>query len=227
MLPIHSSDQHRHASNSGPVLTSTDMQTPAADASTTSTTLSAQDNAALKIPATTQEGTNESTSVPSSEQHNDGVDEAMEELYLAEPDQWAFQPIFTGRLIWLAKHSDKPIVPFEELPLPRSDQARVPPCTVCWQSSEISTSIAKKTLPEVLFISRPANRCKQRVSYHDDPTPLANTNVYIALITTPAGDEGGLDPVWLHAIPGYVQILTNDCKLSNVGHLQWCPSCKS
>ncbi|KAJ1045039.1 hypothetical protein NDA10_003858 [Ustilago hordei] len=173
MLPIHSSDQHCHASNSGPVLTSTDMQTPAADASTTSTTLSAQDNAALKIPATTQEGTNESTSVPSSEQHNDGVDEAMEELYLAEPDQWAFQPIFTGRLIW------------------------------------------------------PANRCKQRVSYHDDPTPLANTNVYIALITTQAGDEGGLDPVWLHAIPGYVQILTNDCKLSNVGHLQWCPSCKS
>ncbi|SYW75009.1 uncharacterized protein UBRO2_00419 [Ustilago bromivora] len=66
-----------------------------------------------------------------------------------------------------------------------------------------------------------------QISYPNDSTPLADTNVFIALISTSVGDEGGLDPVRLHAIPGYVRILTNDCELNYVGRLQWCPACKS
>ncbi|SYW75960.1 uncharacterized protein UBRO2_01115 [Ustilago bromivora] len=34
-----------------------------------------------------------------------------------------------------------------------------------------------------------------QVFYHNDPTPPADTNVFIALISTPAGDEGGLNLV--------------------------------
>ncbi|KAJ1039892.1 hypothetical protein NDA11_007162 [Ustilago hordei] len=101
------------------------MLTHAADTSAASAPLSPQDHTAFDIPATTHEDTNESAPVPPSDHHEDGVDEAMEETYLAEPDQQAFQPIFTGRLVWSAKCSDKPIVPFEELPFPWSDR---PPC---------------------------------------------------------------------------------------------------
>ncbi|KAJ1035528.1 hypothetical protein NDA18_000307 [Ustilago nuda] len=73
MLPIHSNDQRHHASDSGPVLASPDMPTPAADTSAASAPLSPQDHIALDIPATTHEDTNESAVTGSAGQHMKGV----------------------------------------------------------------------------------------------------------------------------------------------------------
>lgn len=57
----------------------------------------------------------------------------------AEPSQADIVPIHTGRHLWSAIHPtppatlSPPLVAYEELPFPRSDRAKLPPCTVCWQ----------------------------------------------------------------------------------------------
>lgn len=59
----------------------------------------------------------------------------------AEPDQSAIAPIITGRHIWAARRATSappgsptpPLVPYEDLPFPKSDRAQLPPCTVRWQ----------------------------------------------------------------------------------------------
>lgn len=51
---------------------------------------------------------------------------------LPEPDLDAFAPIYTGRHVWSATRAE-PLVPFEDLPLPKTDRAKLPPCTIRWQ----------------------------------------------------------------------------------------------
>ncbi|KAJ1032690.1 hypothetical protein NDA16_000712 [Ustilago loliicola] len=59
----------------------------------------------------------------------------------AEPDQNDIAPIITGRHIWAARRATSgppgtpipPLVPYEDLPFPKSDRAQLPPCTVRWQ----------------------------------------------------------------------------------------------
>ncbi|SAM83593.1 uncharacterized protein UBRO_20192 [Ustilago bromivora] len=306
MPPVCSNISHHHASSTGPALVPATGQTHVSDKSTTLTTRHFQDNDSSVDLTSDQDSTDNPAIASSTSQHKDGSDETMEDSLLAEPDQRAFQPIFTGRLIWSATRSDKPIAPFEELPIPKSDHARVPPCTVCWQFthnfnlnweeditqgslrlqarqqlqakgfpspacvvnfprgtgcnhfveimvpsdqlaalSDISLVFNKTSLQRVLVGSAlprnylaleildipqtnapTATTCYMahslktyaqvhdvwvcQVSYPNDPRPPADTNIFIALISTPAGDEGGLDLVRLHAIPGYVQILTNE-----------------
>ncbi|KAJ1601139.1 hypothetical protein NDA14_007466 [Ustilago hordei] len=55
-----------------------------------------------------------------------------DEELLPEPDLDAFVPIYTGRHVWSARRSP-PLVPFEDLPLPKTDRAKLPPCTIRWQ----------------------------------------------------------------------------------------------
>ncbi|KAJ1033685.1 hypothetical protein NDA13_001667 [Ustilago tritici] len=261
MLPTRSNDTCCLASNPGSVSVLADWQTHAADASTASTTRQIQTNGAPTTLTSNQEDTNNPTPIPLTEHHEDVGDEAMEDPCLVEADQWAFQPIFTGRLVWSAKHSAKPIVPFEELPLPRSDRTRAqqhmqakgvktPDCVVNFPCgtgqnrfveitvpsnqlvtlSEVSLVFNRTSLQCILvgpalpcnsltlkilnipqanaptatahYVAQPLKAYVQvhnvwihQVSYHNNPTPPANTNIFIALISTPAGDEGDLDPV--------------------------------
>ncbi|SOV05330.1 uncharacterized protein UDID_18392 [Ustilago sp. UG-2017a] len=124
---------YRHASNPGTIFAPTAGQTQVSDEPTTPTTKHIQDNDSSADLTSVQDDTDNPATVPSIGQHEDGGDETMEAPLLVEPDQRAFQPIFTGRLVWSATHSNAPIVPFEELPTPKSNCARVPPCTVRWQ----------------------------------------------------------------------------------------------
>ncbi|SPC66190.1 uncharacterized protein UHOD_11984 [Ustilago sp. UG-2017b] len=133
MPPVLPNASYRHASNPGTVFAPTAGQTQVSDEPTTPTTKHIQDNDSSADLTSDQDDTDNPATVPSIGQHEDGGDETMEAPLLVEPDQRAFQPIFTGRLVWSATHSDAPIVPFEELPTPKSDCARVPPCTVRWQ----------------------------------------------------------------------------------------------
>ncbi|KAJ1017919.1 hypothetical protein NDA13_006530 [Ustilago tritici] len=50
-----------------------------------------------------------------------------------EPDQGAFVAIKTGQLVWTRTRTNKPVAPYEDLPFPKSGQAKLPPCTVRWQ----------------------------------------------------------------------------------------------
>ncbi|SOV09190.1 uncharacterized protein UDID_18287 [Ustilago sp. UG-2017a] len=133
MPPVRTIDAHCHASSPGTVSALAAEQTHAPDASIALTTRQAQADGTSTTLTSNQADTSDPTTVSTTGQHGDGDDETMEDPSLVEPDQQAFQPIFTGRLVWSAKQSDKPAVPFKELPLPRSDRARVPPCTVYWQ----------------------------------------------------------------------------------------------
>ncbi|TKY84965.1 hypothetical protein EX895_006045 [Sporisorium graminicola] len=69
---------------------------------------------------------NEQTNLESS------IDPTEDQDFLPEPDLDAFVPIYTGRHVWSATRSD-PLVPFEDLPLPKTDRAKLPPCTIRWQ----------------------------------------------------------------------------------------------
>ncbi|KAJ1033400.1 hypothetical protein NDA13_001391 [Ustilago tritici] len=64
-----------------------------------------------------------------------------------------------------------------------------------------------------------------QISYANDPTPPADTNRLVALVSTPRGSVGGLDPTKLHAIPGFLRIGNSDCELFYMGRLQWCTTC--
>lgn len=66
-----------------------------------------------------------------------------------------------------------------------------------------------------------------QVSYADDPTPPADTNRWVALVSVEMETGGGIDPNKFHAIPGYIRLLENDCILSYIGRLDWCTSCRS
>ncbi|CDW98855.1 hypothetical protein, partial [Sporisorium scitamineum] len=52
---------------------------------------------------------------------------------LDEPDQDDFMAIYTGRFVWSSTHSDKPMIPYEELPFQKSDRAKFPAYTVRWE----------------------------------------------------------------------------------------------
>lgn len=58
---------------------------------------------------------------------------------LEEPDQADIVPIYTGRHMWSSTRPSKPgelsppVVAYEELPFPKGDRAKLPPCTVRWQ----------------------------------------------------------------------------------------------
>ncbi|KAJ1024596.1 hypothetical protein NDA13_004525 [Ustilago tritici] len=253
MPPIRSNDNCCHASSPGSAPALADQQIHTANASASFATGQIQANGAPTTFAPNQEDTSDPAPTPLTKRHEDGSDEAMDDPHLVEPDQWAFQPIFTGRLVWSAKLSDKPIVPFEELPLPKSDHTRITvPSNQLVVLSEVSLVFNKTSLQRVLigsalpqsslaleildnpqanaptatarYVAQSLKAYVQvhnvwiwQVSYHNDPMPPADTNVYVALISTPAGDEGGLDPVQFCAIPSYVQILTNNCELNYVG----------
>ncbi|SPC64076.1 uncharacterized protein UHOD_11399 [Ustilago sp. UG-2017b] len=133
MPPVRTIDAHCHASSPGTVSALAAEQTHAPDTSIALTTRQAQADGTSTTLTSNQADTSDPATVSTTGQHGDGDDETMEDPLLVEPDQQAFQPIFTGRLVWSAKQSDKLAVPFKELPLPRSDHARVPPCTVYWQ----------------------------------------------------------------------------------------------
>lgn len=57
----------------------------------------------------------------------------------AEPSQSDIVPIYTGRHLWSAVRPtppatlSPPLVAYDELPFPKSDRAKLPPCTVRWQ----------------------------------------------------------------------------------------------
>lgn len=51
---------------------------------------------------------------------------------LSEPDLDVSALIITGRHVWSATRSDA-LVPFEDLPLPKTDRAKLPPSTIRWQ----------------------------------------------------------------------------------------------
>lgn len=67
---------------------------------------------------------------------------SYEELF-PEPDLDSIQCVATGLHLWAARRSNAgpvaagtlapPMVPFEDLPLPRSDRAKLDPCTIRWQ----------------------------------------------------------------------------------------------
>ncbi|SYW78154.1 uncharacterized protein UBRO2_02346 [Ustilago bromivora] len=205
------------------------QMTHTTNASTTSTIGQTQANGTLATLTSNLEDTSDPVPVPLTKQHDDGGDEAMEDPYLAEPDQQAFQPIFTGhnQFVEITVSSDQLVILSEVSlvfnktslqcvlvgsALPQSSlaleilnipQANVPTATAHYVAQSLKAYIQ---VHDVWI---------RQASYHNDHTPPADTNVYIALISTPAGNEGGLDPVWLHAIPGYILILTND----------YCPGC--
>ncbi|SYW73857.1 uncharacterized protein UBRO2_00132 [Ustilago bromivora] len=179
------------------------------DASTTSSIDQLQVKGALPIIDSAQEDTSDHAPALPVEQCDNGNDEVMENLYLAEPNQQAFQSIFTGRLVWSSLQCVLvgPALPHNALALKILDipQANTPTTTTRY----VAQSLKAYVQVHDVWICQ--------VSYHDGPTPPADTNVYIALISTPAGDEGGLDLVQLRTIPGYIWILTNDCELNYVG----------
>ncbi|KAJ1026652.1 hypothetical protein NDA13_004025 [Ustilago tritici] len=154
-----------------------DQQTHASDASAASTTRQIQADGAPTALTSDQEDTDNPAPVPLTEHHEDDGDKAMEDPYLIEPDQWAFQLIFTGRLVYS--------LTLEILDVP---QANAPTATARYVAQSLKAYVQVH------------NVWIRQVSYHNNPMPPTNTNVYIALISTPAGDEGGLDPVQLHVI---------------------------
>ncbi|SYW78394.1 uncharacterized protein UBRO2_02586 [Ustilago bromivora] len=229
-------------------------------------------------------------------------------------------PIYTGNHVCSATRSH--VVAFEELPLPKSDRAKLPPCTIRWQFTgrfnlNREEGIARGSLlvqarryleakgirqpdclvnfprgvgrgryvkitvpdtqlatlsdvplvfngarPQRLFVGSaiPLNYLVieilgvphahasletaryiatslrnyvqvhdvwvAQISYANDPTPPADTNRLVALVSTPRGSDGGLDPTKLHAIPGFLRNGNSDCKLVYMGRLQWCPTCR-
>ncbi|KAJ1024595.1 hypothetical protein NDA13_004524 [Ustilago tritici] len=213
MPTVHSNASHHHASNTGTAFAPAAGQTHVSDESTTPTTGHIQANDSSVNLTSDQESTGNPAPVPSTSQHGDGGDETMEDPYLVEPDQRAFQPIFTGRPVWSTTRSNKPIAPFEELPIPKSHHARVPPSLPCNYLALEILNIPQTNAPTatIHYVAQSLKTYAQvhdvwvhQVSYPNDPTPPANINVFITLISTPAGDKGGLDLVRLHAIPGYV-----------------------
>jgi hypothetical protein len=49
---------------------------------------------------------------------NDNDNSLMDDEMAEEPDQGDFTPIYSGRHVWSATRSDKPKIPYEELPFP-------------------------------------------------------------------------------------------------------------
>ncbi|KAJ1019724.1 hypothetical protein NDA13_005949 [Ustilago tritici] len=215
MPPIHSNASHCHASSTGTAFAPATGKTHVFNESTTLTTGHIQDNDSSIDLTSNQDGTNNPATVPSTSQCKDGSDEPMEDPYLFEPDQRAFQPIFTGRLVCLQCVLVGLALPHNYLALEilNVPQTNTPTATAHYVAQFLKTYAQMQDV----WVCQ--------VSYPNNPTPPTNTNVFITLISTPAGDEGGLDPVRLHAIPGYVQILTNECKLNYVGQLKWYISC--
>ncbi|KAJ1019723.1 hypothetical protein NDA13_005948 [Ustilago tritici] len=227
MPPIRSNDHRCHASSPGSALAPADQWIHTTNASATSATGPTQADEALETLVSNQEDTNDSVPVPPTMQCDNG----MQANSIKTPECVVNLPRGTSRnrFVEITVPSDQlvtlsevslvfnrtslqcilvgPDLPCNSLALEILDvpQANAPTTTARYVAQSLKTYIQ---VHDVWIC---------QVSYHDDPMPPADTNIYIALISTPAGDEGGLNPVQLHAIPGYVWILTNNCKLNYIG----------
>ncbi|SAM69435.1 uncharacterized protein UBRO_20459 [Ustilago bromivora] len=132
-----------------------------------------------------------------------------------------------------------PMVPFVSKPVPICSEKESPTSTAKSTSPKgsakvLGVPIANALMEMVSYIAQSLRAfvhvhdvwCAQ-ISYEGDSNPLEDTNQLQILVSVPPGQDGGMDPIKQHTIPGWILIGNHKCENQYSGHLNWCNSCKS